>query len=291
MVEESVYADDLGRVLELPAPGEGRSVTRVDDGDQPVAVLVHDAATIDDPRLVASVAAAARLAVVNARLLAEARTRLADLAASRRRVVESGDVQRRRLERELAEGPERHLGAVLGLLDGARRQARGAEADELGALVDELGTARGELHDVVWGIRPPALAAGGLATALPVLAQRSPVPVRLSVEVGRLSPVVEAAVYFVCAEALANVAKHAEASGVAVAVFDGESSVMARIVDDGAGGADPSQGTGLRGLADRVEALGGRFVVEGGAHGGTTVTAEIPSDGRPATAIAAGSTA
>jgi signal transduction histidine kinase len=285
MAEQAAYVDDLGRPLDLPGPGERRSITTIDDGGQRVAVLVHDATTIDDPRLVASVAAAARLAVVNARLQAEARSRVIELAASRRRVVESGDEQRHRLERELAEGPEHHLDEVLRLLDEARHQAQGTVAAELINLGDELRTARGELHDVVQGIRPPALGEGGLAAALPVLAGRSRVPVRLSVEVGRLPPAVEAAVYFVCAEALANVAKHAQATVVSVAVFSGGSAVVARVEDDGTGGVDPTHGSGLRGLADRVEALGGRFRAVAGTRGGSVVQAEIPVDDAGPTGI------
>ncbi len=283
--EQGTYVDDLGRPIELPRDAPMRSVTRVDDGDQPVAVLIHDTATIDDPRLVASVAAAARLAVVNARLQVEARVRLDELAASRRRVVESSDEERRRVERELAGGPARHLDSAARLLDEAGREASGAEGSELAALAAELRSVRIEVHEVVQGMRPSVLADGGLAAALPVLAARTPVPVDLAVGVGRLSPVVEAAVYFVCAEALTNVAKHAGASRVSVSVVAAASTVIARIADDGAGGADPSRGSGLRGLADRVEALDGRFAVEAGTHGGTAVIAEVPVDGgSPATA-------
>ena len=202
-------------------------------------------------------------------------------------MVESGDEQRRRLERELADGPERHIDEVLRLLDDARHQSQDTVAGELMNLGDELRTARGELHDVVQGIRPPALGEGGLAAALPVLAGRSPIPVRLSVEVGRLPPAVEAALYFVCAEALANVAKHAHATVVSVTVVNGGSAVVARVVDDGTGGVDPTHGSGLRGLADRVEALGGRFRAVTGTGGGTVVQAEIPLDDAGPTRISA----
>ncbi len=135
-----------------------------------------------------------------------------------------------------------------------------------------------ELHDVAQGIRPSALGEGGLAAALPILAERAPVPVDVVVNVGRLRPAVESAVYFVCAEALANIAKHAGASAASMTVTCQDSLVVASVVDDGVGGVNPSRGTGLLGLADRVEALGGRFVVGDSAAGGTTVAAEIPID-------------
>jgi signal transduction histidine kinase len=276
--EQAGYVDDLGRPVNVPQPGEGRAVTAIEDDVGRVAILVHDATTVEDPRLVASVAAAARLAVVNARMQAEARARVAELAASRRRVVESADEQRLRLEHELADGAERRLDEVLRLLDEAGWDARCSDALGLMALADELRSARAELHDVAQGIRPPTLREGGLTAALPLLADRAPVPVRLTVGVGRLRPAVEAAVYFVCSEALTNVAKHAMATEASVAVFEQQSMVVARVVDDGVGGVDPSLGSGLRGLADRVEALGGQFLVEDSDDCGTVVTATLPMD-------------
>ena len=272
------YVDDRGRPVELPVLGTNRAVTTIDDGADRVAVLVHDATSVDDQQLVADVAAAARLAVVNARMQAEARARVDELTASRRRIVESADEQRWHLERELSERADRRLQRVSQLLDEARRDATDAQADALDALGAELSGAQAELHDVAQGIRPSALGEGGLASALPVLARRAPLPVDVAVGVGRLRPAVEAAFYFVCAEALTNVAKHSGARGASVSVIRRDSVVVANVVDDGVGGVDPSRGTGLRGLADRVEALGGRFVVEDSATGGTTVTAEIPVD-------------
>ena len=154
------------------------------------------------------------------------------------------------------------------------------------------GSAR-ELRDLAHGIRPAALGAGGLAAALPILVARTPVPATVAVEVGRLPPAVEAAVFFVCAEALTNISKHARASAASVTVGHGQGSVVARIVDDGVGCVDLRGGTGLRGLADRVEALGGRFVVEAPAGGGTAVMAEVPTNetGGPPDVTAAGSRA
>ena len=214
IAEPARYVDDGGRPVELPVPGEDRAVTEIDDDGNRVAVLVHDPATMDDPRLVAAVAAAARLSVVNARLQAEIQGRVSEVAESRRRIVEAVDDQRRRLERELSEGAQRRLDGVLRLVDGARCAAPAVEAAGLNELEVEIRAAQAELRDFAQGIRPSALDQGGLAAALPVLAERVPVPVDLDIDVGRVPPAIEAAVFFVCSEALANVAKHALAQRV-----------------------------------------------------------------------------
>jgi signal transduction histidine kinase len=274
------YVDDRGEAVDLADPGRNRTVTTIDDEGQHVAVLVHDATVVDDRRLVAAVAAAARMAVTNARMQAEAHLRVDELAASRRRIVESADEQRRRLERELSDGADRRLEAVLHLLDDARRGADDEHGRSLAALAGEVRGARAELHDVAQGIRPAELSEGGLAAAVPVLARRAPLPVDVAVDVGRLPPAVEAALYFVCAEALTNIAKHASAGAVSVRVTCRDSVAVVTVDDDGVGGVDPARGSGLRGLADRVEALGGRFVVGASPLGGTTVTAEVPVEGK-----------
>jgi signal transduction histidine kinase len=278
IAERERYVDEAGRDVELPAQRAGRTVTEIGGRGERVAILIHDTSTIDDPVLVAAVAAAARLAVANARLQADVRVRLAELDASRRRIVEAGDATRRRLERELSQGTERRLERVMRLLDDVRHEATGEEAAGLSELQEELRSAQAEVHDFAQGIRPSALGEGGLAAALPVLAGRVPLPVELTVDVGRLLPAVEAAVYFVCSEALANIAKHASASRVSLVVAGGVDEIVATITDDGKGGADPTRGSGLRGLADRVEALGGRLDVGDGISGGTVVTVTIPLD-------------
>ena len=272
------YVDDGGRPVDLPAPGEDRAVTEIDDDGNRVAVLVHDPATMDDPRLLAAVAAAARLSVVNARLQAEIQGRVSEVAESRRRIVEAVDDQRLRLERELSEGAQRRLDGVLRLVDGARCAAPAVEAAGLEQLEVEIRAAQAELGDFAQGIRPSALDQGGLAAALPVLAERVPVPVDLDIDVGRVPPAVEAAVFFVCSEALANVAKHALAQRVSLTVGLSDGAVEASVSDDGVGGVDPARGSGLRGLVDRVEALGGRLDVGDRANGGTVVTVTIPVD-------------
>lgn len=276
--EEGRYVDDAGRPVELPEPGVGRAVTPIAHDGEPVAVLVHDASVLEDPTLVDAVASAARLAVSNARLQAQVRARVLELAASRRRIVEAADAQRRRLERELRDGAERRLAFVAGVIEEARADADGPAEAMLTDVEEELRGARAELHDFAQGIHPSALTEGGLAAALPALTIRAGFPVELAVAVGRLAPTVEAAVYFLCSEALANAAKYAEAARVTIDVAESDGFVLVAIADDGIGGADASRGSGLRGLADRVEALGGQLSVQSPMGGGTRLNAMIPVD-------------
>jgi signal transduction histidine kinase len=274
--QEGRYVDDAGRPVELPEPGAGRAVTPIAHDGQPVAVLVHDEAVLEDAALVESVASAARIAVANARLQAEVRARVQDLAASRRRIVDAADAQRRRLERELRGGAERRLAGVASLLEQARQDAGEPAARQVAEVEDELRATRAELHYFAQGLHPSTLTDGGLGSALPELASRAGLPVELELSVGRLDPAVEAAVYFLCSEALTNVAKHADATTVTIAVTDSGGRLLVEIADDGVGSADPSRGTGLRGLADRIEALGGRLSVESLPRRGTRLRAEIP---------------
>jgi len=222
------------------------------------------------------------LAVANARLQAEVRARVAELTASRRRIIEAGDAQGRELARELSQGPERRLDVVERLLDDASGQLTGPERDGLTDVQRELRNARAELRNFAQGIRQLSLSEGGLAVAVPRLAERVPIPVSLLVNVDRLPPAVEAAAYFVCSEALTNVVKHASATSASIVIGLRNGEVVVEISDDGVGGADTSRGSGLRGLSDRVEALGGELTVQRLEVGGTEVTAVIPTQpGRP----------
>ena len=279
--DEGHYVDDTGRTVELPEPGAGRAVTPIVDDGEPVAVLIHDAAVLEEPALVEAVASAARIAVSNARLQAEVQAHVRELAASRRRLVEAADAQRSRFERDLRAGVEPRLAGVEALIAGARAAAAPRDLALFGEVEDEVRATRAELHDFAQGIHPRALTDGGLGVALPELSARMSPPVDLTVSVGRLSPAVEAAVYFVCAEALANVAKHADASRVGVDVGESDGTVRVTVSDDGVGGADVSHGTGLRGLADRVDALGGRLSLESPPHEGTVLVAELPVEHGP----------
>jgi len=262
------YVDEAGRPVALPAAGARRAVTPVEENGQRVAVLVHDGAVLDDPALLAAVGSAARLAVGNARLQGEVSARVGEVEASRRRIVEASDEQRSRLERELREGAERRLAHVAELLCGGGEPLADVRAG--------LDTARAELREFARGIHPATLTECGLREAVGELAGRSPVTVAVGVPASRFPLAVEAAAYFVCAESLTNVAKHAAASQVHVGVTQENGRLRVVIADDGVGGADPSRSSGLRGLADRVEALGGSLAVRSPPGGGTRVVAELP---------------
>jgi signal transduction histidine kinase len=270
------YVDEAGRPVDLPAAGENRTVTYLRQGGRQVGALVHDAAVLDDPDLIGAVAAAAGVAVANARLQAEVRARVVEVEASRRRIVEAGDAERRRLEGELRQGAQRRLAHVAGLL--ANRGPLVADVQR------ELQAARAALAAFARGVHPRTLTEAGLAAALAELRERCPIPVRVSVPERRLEPAVEAAVYYVCSEALTNVAKYARASLVTVRVQRRASLVAVEVQDDGVGGANPARGSGLRGLADRVEALQGRLRVESPPGGGTRLLAEVPLSRPDATA-------
>jgi signal transduction histidine kinase len=276
--EEDRYVDEAGRPVELPDPATGRAVTPIAHDGEPVAMLVHDQAVLEDRALVDAVTSAAGMAVSNARLEAEVRARVLELAGSRRRIVEAADAQRRRLERELRVGTEHRLGRVATLLDQTRAEMDGPAAASLAEVEEDLRGARAELRDFAQGLHPSALRKGGLGAALPELAGRAAIPVELEISVGTVPPAVEAAVYFVCAEALANAAKHAEASSVTISISQSSGRLSLTLVDDGVGGADVGKGSGLRGLADRVEALGGQLAVQSPMGGGTRLNATIPVD-------------
>jgi signal transduction histidine kinase len=274
--EAGTYVDARGRRLELPAPGSRRSVTHIEREGRPLAVLVHDPAVQEDPGLVDAVAEAAGLAGSNARLQAEVRAQVADLQASRRRLVEAGDEERRRLEERLREGAERRLVSLEQDLETSRRQARPETAARIERARARLAHTLVELHELAAGLHPRELTGHRLAEAVASLAQRSPVPVDLDIPAERFPLDIEAAAYFLCSEALTNVAKYASASRAAVDVTAGDGILRVEVADDGVGGADPAGGTGLRGLADRIEALGGTLSVESPAGQGTRLVAEIP---------------
>jgi signal transduction histidine kinase len=271
-----ILVDEAGRTVRLPSSGSGREVTSIAEGGDQIAVLIHDEALLADRELLESVAAAARFAVANAALQAEARSHADELEASRRRIVEAGDAQRRRLEQELRMGAERRLDRVAMLVAGARNAVESADGASIGALETELDEARRELREFAQGVHPATLTERGLVPALALLAGRSTIPVAVEGTIERLPEPIEAALFFVCSEALANVAKHAAASRASIDLREEPGGVSVTVVDDGVGGANPGHGSGLRGLADRVEALGGRLSVESPPGGGTRIVGELP---------------
>jgi signal transduction histidine kinase len=276
LAERDSYVDDSGRVLELPAEHSSRAVTIVREGDEAVAALVHDSTALGDAELLDSIAAAARIAVANARLQAEVRSQLEAIEASRRRIVEAADTQRQRLERELREGAERRLSEVATLLD---KPTDGAPAGFVAMLDEtraELERAQAELREFGRGIHPRVLTEGGLAAALSDLASRAVVPVDVTVSDDRFPAPVEVAAYFLCSEALANIGKYARASRASIDVSARGDTLAVAVSDDGRGGASLDAGSGLRGLSDRLEALGGRLSVKSPVGEGTVLLAELP---------------
>jgi PAS domain S-box-containing protein len=203
-----------------------------------------------------------------------------ELRASRARIVDAADTERRRLERNLHDGAQQRLVAASLLL---RLAATRVEEDPAGTrtalehIFDELGLALAELREIARGLHPAVLAGGGLEMALEALAARAPVPATIAeVPHERLPEPVEVAAYYVVAEALTNVAKYARATRAQIQVTRRDGSAVVEVADDGIGGADPAKGTGLRGLADRFEALGGRLDVHSRRGDGTVLVATIP---------------
>jgi signal transduction histidine kinase len=279
--ERQAFVDAAGRPVELPGDQRRRAVTRLEHEGAPVAALVHDPTLLEEPELVQGAGAAARLALDNARLQAELQAQLAAVRESRGRIVTATDAERRRIERDLHDGAQQRLLALALALRSAERRHQGKLDPELettlDAAVGELQGAVEELRELTHGLHPTILAEQGLEAALASLAARMPLPVDVDVRLAeRPEPAVEAAAYFVASEALTNVVKHAGARAVSITATERDGFVRLEVSDDGVGGADAG-GSGLRGLADRIDALGGRLAVESRSGSGTRVYAEIPS--------------
>jgi signal transduction histidine kinase len=274
------YVAADGSPFELPHHGGERVSTIVEREGKPIAALVHDAALRENAELVRSVCAAAALTLENARLQAELRARLAELQASRARLVEVTEAERRRIERDLHDGTQQRLVSIamsLALAESKLAADRPAVEPVLREARDALAVALEELRELTQGIRPAILVERGLAAALDDLRRRAALPVRLEVAIGvRLPEQVEAAAYFVASEALANVAKHSHATEARLAASASAGTLVVQVADDGIGGAAAGAGSGLRGLADRVEAHGGRLTVSSPPGRGTTLRAELP---------------
>jgi signal transduction histidine kinase len=278
----ATYRDEQGGPALAPEEDDRRVVMRLGEGDPPTGLVIHDAALRDDPGLASAVRAAVRLHVENARLEGEVRAQLADVQASRSRLVSAGDRERRRLERDLHDGAQQRLVGLA--LDVRRAQSRldaGSDPELAGALADaseDISLAIEELRELARGIHPSILGESGLGAALESLAARSRIPVVVEEALGaaRFDPAVEATAYFVVAEGLTNAAKASGASCVRLRATRTGDVLTVELSDDGAGGADPDRGTGLRGLDDRVTAVGGRLTVDSRVGMGTTLIAELP---------------
>jgi signal transduction histidine kinase len=273
------FVDSAGRPLRLPDSESERSMTMIEWDGGAVAVLVHDPAVLSDQGLVEAVSSAAELAAANARLQADVRARLAEITTSRRRILEAEDEERGRLACQLRAGAQRRLDELAETLRGARASA-GAEPtiERIAQSESQLARTRDDLRRLARGIHPRELSEQGLAAGLASLTNDFPLPVQLALPAIDASASVQACMYFVCSEALANVAKYASASRVAISVSSSAGDIVTVVEDDGVGGADPNRGTGLRGLADRVEAFGGTLTVDSPPGRGTRLVAVIPED-------------
>jgi signal transduction histidine kinase len=274
----AAFTDTDGATVDLASLPAGRMVTPLDTPGE--AVLVHDAELRHEPELIRVAAAAASLALEHARLQAEIQVQLDQVRASRARIVEAGDAERRRLERDLHDGAQQRLVTLSLAIGIARDRAAGADPD-LEALLEsaskEARAAIAELRELARGIHPAVLTQTGLEGAIQALVERSPVTTQVrDVPAGRFPAQVEATAYFVVSEALANVAKHAQASAAVVTVREQAGRLEVEVSDDGVGGAQAGSGSGLAGLADRVASVGGSLTVHSPPGGGTRLQAVIP---------------
>jgi signal transduction histidine kinase len=276
--EFETYADLSGRPVEVRAE-PGRTTTVVHRGGKPVAALVHDASLQQEPELLDAVVAAAGIALENGRLESELRARVEELRRSRARIVEVAQTERRRLERDLHDGAQQRLVTLSLQLSTLERQLSD-HSDALPLLDEarrELDRSLRELRELARGIHPAVVTERGLGAALDGLASRASIPVELEVDLEARPPeAVELAAYYLVAESLTNVAKHAEASSARVEVTRRDGRLVVEVRDDGVGGASAEGGSGLRGLEDRVEALGGRVQMWSPKGAGTRIRAEIP---------------
>ncbi len=279
--EDGTFVAADGVPTALPASTADRAVSLLVSDRGTIGAIVHDPHLLDDPGLVASVIAAARLAVENEQLHAEIEAQLAEVQASRARIVHVGDAERRRLERDLHDGAQQRLVALSLALRRMRTGHRDTDDPTLAASLDEASAmvrdALAELRELARGIHPAVLTEAGLAGAIASLAAGSPAQVTVErTPDRRLDGDVEAAAYFFVSEALANAAKHAPGAHVRIRAELTSGLLVLEVADDGPGGAVPDGGTGLLGLRDRVGAVGGSLELDSPPGGGTRVRARIP---------------
>jgi signal transduction histidine kinase len=274
------YVGTDGQPLALPSDDGRRMTTVVERGGEPVAALVHDASLAEYSRLIDSVCAAAALTLENERLRAELLAQLSELQASRARLVRATESERHRLERDLHDGAQQRLISIaftLGLAESKVLKDPAAAGVVLREARDGLSEAMAELRALSQGIRPAILVERGLAAALDDLSRRASLPVVVDARIDQdVSTQVQAAAYFVASEALANAAKHSHASQARVQARSHDGRLTVEVADDGIGGAVFTGGSGLRGLADRVEGLGGRLTMSSPVGRGTVLRAELP---------------
>jgi signal transduction histidine kinase len=277
--ESRRYAKASGELV-AALPDDGRARSDLGSRDDPTAVLLHDPALLERPRLLEGILTAAALSAEIARLRVEVRLQLQEVEESRARIVEAGYEERRRLERDLHDGAQQRL-VSLGLH--VRRLQRTLPKDAhilapaLDEVVSEIGSAITDLRRIAAGVRPARLDEG-LAAALRDLARTAPVPVEVEAPLGRVAASVEAAAYFVACEALTNAVKHASASRIAVSARRDNGTLLLTVADDGVGGAVERRGRGIAGLRDRVAAHGGRLELKSPHGGGTHIEVALPCE-------------
>ncbi len=276
------WADEAGILTAMPDLAARSTSTPILSGGRTLAMILHDASLLEDPGLISAITATVRLAIDNEQLTLALEAQLEETRASRTRIVDAADAERQRIERDLHDGAQqrlvslaislRMLGDSLG--DDAPKEIR----DELSAAEIELRGAIDELRALAHGLDPVILRESGLGPAVTALAERCPTPTSVELNLnGRLARLVEATAYFVVAEGLANVTKHAQARHVTIRLLADGGRLLVEVEDDGRGGAQTTLGSGLRGLADRVAAAGGRFDVTSLPDAGTRLVADLPT--------------
>jgi signal transduction histidine kinase len=280
--ERGRYVDAAGRPIDSNEADRGHSILPVaSPTGLPIALIRHDRVLTDNMRLLDGVSSALRLSVDNGRLRSEVERTLEHVRQSRQRIVEAGVEARRRIERDLHDGAQQQLVSLGMRLRLASNEAHASGqpvlAEELDSCIATLNQGLKDLRELAHGIHPSLLSQGGLALAVPELAGRCPVPVEVDVQAeGRLPELLESTAYFVVAESLANIAKHSQATRAWVrARIEGDELVLA-VRDNGVGGASLDAGTGVLGIADRVDAVGGSIVLDSPRGAGTTVTVRMP---------------
>jgi signal transduction histidine kinase len=282
-VDSGGFVDADGHGVTLPGPGSGRAITYLDREGGRLGALVHDPVLVEQPELLSSVVAAARLALTNERLQALVRAQLEEVRASRLRIIEAADTERRRIERNLHDGAQQRLIGLRIAIQLARGRAAatsdGSDALALDEIDSEVLETIEELRRLAHGLHPAVLEDGSLADALDGLVLRAGLPVTVEATPDRpLAASVEAAAYYVVAESLSNAMKHSGATQVTIEARCQPDGLHVRVADDGEGGASIEPGGGLAGLRDRVEALRGQLDVVSSPRGGTVVHAAIPCE-------------
>jgi signal transduction histidine kinase len=276
--ESELYVNAQGTPVAACA-NHGRETVSVEGDGQPLAMVLHEPRSQEHPSLLREVVGAGGLAIEIARLRVELRRQLSEVEASRSRIVSAANAERRRIERDLHDGAQQRLVSIGLALRHAQHELFTTSPDRAWATLDdavaEVAVAIDELRELSRGL-PPSQLDGGLAPALRELAARAPLPVDVMAPDERFGRSVEAAAYFIACEGLTNAVKHAHATRIVVQAGREDGRLVVRVTDDGVGGAAPGQGTGLRGLTDRVAAHGGSLRIESDRGQGTALIAELP---------------